>query len=238
MINFKFGKSSNVLPGPETLVTLIDPRSPAAEAYRTLRTNLQFNSIEKPLKTLLVTSPQAGEDKSVVAANLAISFAQSGNRVILVDADLRRPALHGMFGLPNDQGVTTTLLNAANSNNGKPRAVALPLLSTSVENLRVLTSGPLPLNPAELVGSSLMRELIEQLRLEADYIVLDTPPVLAVTDAVVLAAKIDGVLLALKTGQTNRETAREAKEQLEKVRATLLGSVLTNAAPTRGSYSY
>ncbi len=231
--------------GLESLVTLLDPRSPAAEAYRTLRTNLQFSSIEKPVRTLLLTSPQPGEDKSVAVANLAVTFAQMGSRVILVDADLRRPALHTIFGLSNQQGLTSSLLNAgsaAPANNGKGKIYSpfadLPLIQTSVPNLRLLTSGPLPPNPAEILGSSLMRDLIDYLRNEADYVLFDAPPLLAVTDAAVLAAKLDGALLVLKAGKTSRDEAREAKEQLEKVHANLLGSVLNNARQSRSRYGY
>jgi capsular exopolysaccharide synthesis family protein len=239
MINFKFGKSNEVLPGPDALVAVLDPRSQAAEAYRSLRTNIQFSAIEKPVRTLLVTSARPGEDKSVVAANLAVAFAQSGSKTILLDADLRRPVQHLIFRVPNDQGLTSTLLNATGSNgNGTPKAVSLPLRGTNVENLHVLTAGPLPPNPAELLGSQILRELVDQLRNEADYVVIDAPPVLVASDAAVLAARVDGVLLALKSGKTGRDDAREAKEQLEKVHANILGAVLGNVRQPRASYGY
>jgi non-specific protein-tyrosine kinase len=232
-------------PGPESLVTLLDPRAPAAEAYRTLRTNIQFSSIEKPVRTLLLTSARPGEDKSVAAANLAVTFAQMGSRVILVDADLRRPALHTMFGLANETGLTSALLSAGSAvpSNGKaknsfPFADEIPLAQTHVPNLRLLSSGPLPPNPAEILGSSLMRDLIDYLRNEADYVLFDAPPVLAVTDAAVLAAKLDGTILVLKAGKTSRDAAREAKEQLEKVHANLLGTILNNARQSGSRYGY
>ncbi len=242
-----FGAKAEVAPGPANLVTLLDPRSPAAEAYRTLRTNIQFSSIEKPIRTLLLTSSRPGEDKSVAVANLAVAFAQVGSRIILVDADLRRPALHSIFALPNQQGLTSALLSAgsAASTNASAKAKSgfltfgdLPLIQTSVPNLRVLTSGPLPPNPAELLGSSLMRELIELLRSEADFVLFDAPPVLAVTDAAVLATRLDGALLVLKAGKTNRDDAREAKIQLEKVHVNLLGTVLNNARQSNARYGY
>lgn len=231
------------IPGPESLVTILEPRSQAAEAYRTLRTNIQFSSLEKPVRTLLLTSPRPGENKSEAAANLAVAFAQMGSRVILVDADLRRPALHSIFVASNDEGLTTALLSASGGSilGGKGKGYGggeLPLLTTSVPNLRLLTSGPLPPNPAELLGSSLMRDLIERLRDEADYVLFDAPPVLAVTDAAVLAAKLDGAVLVLKAGKTTREDAREAKEQFEKVHANLLGTVLNNARQSGARYSY
>lgn len=236
---------SSVPPGPESLVTLLDPRSPVAEAYRTLRTNIQFSSLEKPVRTLLVTSPRPNEDKSVAVANLAVAFAQAGSRVILVDADLRRPALHLLFNISNEQGLTSSLLSAGGGNpiNGKGKAMGyasteLPLVQTSVANLRVLPSGPLPPNPAELLSSALMRDLIERLRDEADYVLFDAPPVLAVTDASVLATRLDAALLVLKAGRTTRDEAREAKEQLEKVHANLLGTILNNASHSRSHYGY
>ena len=186
--------------GPENLVTLNDPRSQAAEAYRTLRTNIQFSSLEKPVRTLLLTSPRPGEDKSVAVANLAITFAQMGSRVALVDADLRRPALHTLFGLSNEQGLTTQLLNAASLAPTDNRPDNGLQLVASVPNLRVLTSGPLPPNPAEILSSTPMRDLIERLRAEADYVLFDAPPVLAVTDAAVLATRLEGALLVLRAG--------------------------------------
>lgn len=231
-------------PGPEALVTLLDPRSQVAEAYRTLRTNIQFSSLEKPVKTLLLTSARPGEDKSVAIANLAVTFAQLGSRVILVDADLRRPSQHSIFGVANDQGLTGTLLNAGNAvqNNGSARnyfpVSELPLAQTQVPNLRLLTSGSLPANPAEVLNSALMGELIRRFSEEADYVLFDAPPLLAVADAAILAARLDATLLVLKAGKTSREDAREAKEQLERVHANLLGTVLNNARPVKAKYSY
>ncbi len=230
--------------GPEALVTLIDPRSQVAEAYRTLRTNIQFSSLEKPVKTLLLTSARAGEDKSAAVANLAVTFAQMGSRVILVDADLRRPSQHSIFGASNEQGLTGTLLNAGNAAqlNGAGRNYfplnELPLIQTQVPNLRLLTSGSLPPNPAEVLNSALMGELINRLAGDADYVLFDAPPLLAVADAAILAARVDATLLVLKAGKSSRDDAREAKEQLEKVHAKVIGTVLNNARQTKASYSY
>ncbi len=235
-----FGRAETPL-GPQSLVALNDPRSVAAEAYRTLRANVQFSSPDKPVHTLLITSPRPGEDKSVTVANLAITFAQMGSRVILIDADLRRPAIHTLFGLPNGQGLST-VLGQAGSNwlPGKTRPVgeSLPLSSTVLPGLRILTAGPLPANPAELLSSGLLPELLNRLREEADYILLDAPPVLAVSDATILASQLDGTILVLKSGKTSRDDAREAKEQLHRVRANLLGSVLGNARQAASRYSY
>ncbi|NWJ97900.1 MAG: CpsD/CapB family tyrosine-protein kinase [Chloroflexi bacterium] len=217
---------------------LSDPRSPAAEAYRTLRTNIQFSSLDKPVRTLLVTSARPNEGKSLAVANLALTFAQMGSTVALVDADLRRPALHFLFGLSNETGLTSFILNAGKaSNNGKATG-QIPFTLSDIPNLKLLTSGPLPPNSAEVLGSSRMSELIDRLKDEADYVLFDAPPVLALTDAAVLATKVDGTLLVLKAGKTSRDDAREAKEQLQKVRANLLGVVLNEVKQGNAKYRY
>ncbi len=205
---------------PADLVTVTNPRLPVAEAYRTLRTNLEFASLERPLRTLLVTSPGPEEDKSVVLANLAVVIAQAGKRVILVDGDLRRPRQHELFGLSNTVGLSTVLRGEA--------SVALPLADGGVAGLSVLPSGPLPPNPAELLASRRMSELIATLSDQADMVLFDAPPVVAVTDAAILAGQVDGVLLVIHARQTKREHAQRAKDLLEKVHARLLGAVLNN----------
>ncbi len=226
--------------GSDALVMLSDPYSPAAEAYRTLRTNIQFSSLDNPVRTLLITSARPDEGKSSAVANLAVTFAQMGNTVALVDADLRRPALHTLFGVSNEQGLTSYILNAGSAASGNNRTSAgpLPFARLNIPNLKLLTSGPLPPNSAEVLGSSLMSELIARLKDEADYVLFDAPPVLALTDAAVLAAKLDGALLVLKAGKTSRDDAREAKEQLEKVHANLLGVVLNEVKQGNAKYRY
>ena len=216
-------------PADTALVALRDPRAPAAEAYRTLRTNIQFSSLDKPLHTLLATSTAPDEGKSTTVANLAVTMAQAEQRVILVDCDLRRPTLHTLFELPNDEGLTSMIL--ANDDH------TLPLQSTGVQGLRVLTSGPLPPRPADILGSRRMEAIIERLRAEADVVLFDTPPVIAVTDAAVLATRVDGVLLVLKSGHTTRDRARQAKQVLERVKANIVGVVLNNAEIEQG-YGY
>src|SRR5690606_16203951 len=151
------------------LITLRDPSSAAAEAYRTLRTNLLFSSLDKPLHTLLATSSAPNEGKSTTLANLAVTMAQAEQSVLLVDCDLRRPGLHTLFGLPNDEGLTSAILAQSEG--------PLPIQSTSVPGLRLLASGPLPPRPADLLGSRRMGALIERLRTEADIVLFDTPPV-------------------------------------------------------------
>ena len=218
----------------DRLVTASPSRSPISEAFRTLRTNIQFSSVDKPLRRLLVTSPSPSDGKSLVAANLATVIAQAGQSVVLVDTDLRRPVQHKLFQLPNSVGVTSTLLEGSNPG-PEHSLLSLP----QMENLQVLTSGPLPPNPSELLGSQRMGKLIEDLEQQADVLIFDTPPVLAVTDAVVLSKQVDGVLLVLDAGSTREDLARRAVEELAKVGAPILGVVL-NKVPVRrrGGYGY
>ena len=206
---------------PDHLITVADPRSPVSEAYRTLRTNLDFSSLDKPIKTMLVTSAGPEEGKSTVLANLAVTTAQAGREVILVDCDLRRPTLHNIFDLKNDVGLTTMVVDDA-------AMESPPLRDTGVESLQLVSSGPLPPNPSELLGSRRMEEIIAALLERADVVLFDAPPVVAVTDAAVLATKVDGVLLVVNAGGTKRDYARVAKARLEKVNANLLGAVLNN----------
>ncbi len=218
----------------EELITLVDPKSPISEAYRTLRTNIQFSSLDKPLSTLLMTSTGPDEGKSTTLANLAVTFSQAGNRVILVDCDLRRPRLHEIFAVDNSVGLTTLFI--------EERALDFDdketLKETSVPNLRVLTSGQLPPNPSELLSSQRMEKLIERLKSQADLVLFDSPPILAVTDAAVLARKVDGVLLVISAGKTKRDHAVKAKAMLEKVNAKVLGVVLNNAKLDSTLYGY
>ncbi|MDW8317368.1 MAG: CpsD/CapB family tyrosine-protein kinase [Anaerolineae bacterium] len=206
----------------KTLVTLADPRSPAAEAYRSLYINLSFSSQERPVRTLLVTSAGPEEGKSTTLANLAVVAAQMGRRVVVVDCDLRQPRQHELFGLRNDQGVATVTAGQAST-----AAVLQPV--GEVPGLQVITSGPLPVSPAQVLASRRMEEMIHELAGQADLVLFDSPPAIAVSDASVLATKVDGVLLVLSAGQTKRDHARRAKEALEKVHAHVVGAVLNNA---------
>jgi len=206
----------------DLLVTISSPRSPAAEAYRALRTNLQFISPDKPLRTLLVTSPGPEEGKSTMLANLAVAIAQGEKRVILVDCDLRRPSLHKLFGLPQQRGLTTMVLE--DQALGNP-----PLQETGIPGLWLLASGDLPPSPSDLLGSQRMDRILAALREKADLVLIDAPPVMAVSDAAILATKVDGVLLVVASGHTKRDNVQAAKAKLEKVNARLVGAVLTNA---------
>ncbi len=211
------------------LITITDPRSNAAEAFRSLRTNLIFSSIENPLTTLLVTSAAQSEGKSQVAANLAVTLAQSGNKTILVDADLRKPAQHTIWNTKNERGLTTMMLD--NSAVSSP-----PLLDTEIENLQLLTSGVLPPAPADLLSSQRMSEVIGVLKARANYIIFDSPPILAATDATLLSTKLDGTLLVIRAGSTRREDALRARQSLERVHARIIGAVLSNAPQENAHY--
>jgi capsular exopolysaccharide synthesis family protein len=213
------------------LVTITESRSPISEAYRTLRTNLDFAGLDRALKTLVVTSAGMSEGKSTTLANLAVVSAQAGRRVILVDADLRRPMLHKVFGLANDAGLTTMMMDDA-------ALASPPLNQTGVAGLSVLTSGPLPPNPAEVMGSRRMEEIIAALAERADQVLFDTPPVVAVTDAAVLATKVDGVVLVVSAGHTRRDHARTAMQRLQQINARLVGAVLTNVQVDTGLKGY
>jgi non-specific protein-tyrosine kinase len=214
----------------ERLVTVRHPKSPISEAYRVMRTNLQFSTLDQSLKSLVITSPNPMEGKSTTMANLGVVMAQAGRSVILVDSDLRRPMLHKIFELPNKDGLTSALLQDESMLDGH-------FQETGIDNLRVLTSGPLPPNPSELLGSQRMQHLIEQLEKEADIVLFDTPPALPVTDAAVLATQADGVLMVADAGKTRRTAARQAAESLRKVGVNLLGFAV-NRLPLRGSAGY
>lgn len=213
------------------LITVSEPRSPISEAYRTLRTNLDFTSLDKTLKTLVVTSAGVGEGKSTTLANLAAVSAQAGRNVILVDADLRRPTMHQVFGVGNESGLTTVMRDEG-------LLASPPLQETGIDGLSLLTSGPLPPNPAEVLGSQRMAVVIAALADRADQVFFDTPPAVAVTDAAVLATKVDGVLLVISAGSTRRDYARSAVQRLEQVNARLVGTVLTNVQMGTGFRGY
>ena len=220
------------------LVAFAEPRSAAAEAYRTLRTNIMFASPDKPVHTILATSTSPDDGKSTTLANLAITFAAAGSPTVLVDADLRRPHQHTIFGVSNDTGLTTLVAELARARDAERDAVELPLKDTQVENLRVLTSGPAPPNPAEILSSQRMAQVLEMLRGQAEYVLIDTPPIIAVTDAAVLSPRVDGVLLVVNAGRTKRDLAIKARDMLRQVNANILGVVLNNAQVDKSAYAY
>jgi non-specific protein-tyrosine kinase len=205
------------------VVTLLYPRSSLAEAYRGLRVNIEFASLDRPLQSLLVTSTAPGEGKTTTATNLAVVFAQAGRRVLLVDADLRRPGVHEYFDLPNTHGLTTML----RGNAVDLEEVAHP---TEQPGLRILTTGPLPPNPAELLGSQRMQAVLGILRQGADLVIFDSPPLQAVADSAVLSAFVDGTLLVIDASRSRRRQVRVARETLARAGANVLGVVLNRAA--------
>ncbi|MBA3738292.1 MAG: polysaccharide biosynthesis tyrosine autokinase [Actinobacteria bacterium] len=211
----------------DDIVTLTDPKGGSAEAYRTLRTNVQFLARTGTLRVIGIVSPAADEGKTTTAANLAVSLAHAGKRVIVVSCDLRKPRLHRCFGIPNDPGLTSVL-----SGMNLMDAIQKPKL----DNLRVLASGPTPPNPAELIGSDAMERMLETLQMFADFVILDTPPLLAVSDGVSLASRCDGVLMVADARTTARGALAHAREQLEQVGAKLIGGVLNNFDPSRARY--
>ena len=223
------GQSMATVTPSSALVMIADPHSPAAEAYRSLAANLQFAYADRQLRTIGVTSAAAGEGKSTTVANLAIALAQTGRRVIVLDADLRRPGQHTLFGLDREDGLANILLG----DNAQ-----LPLRETPAAGVRLLASGPTPANPLEVLGSRRFDQVLALARAQADFVVVDTPPAGALADAAVLAPRLEGMLLVVSAGRTRRDMARRAREQLERVNANLLGVVLTDVRGDDKRYQY
>lgn len=192
-------------------------KSPIAEAFRTLRTNIYYSKVDGELKTIIFTSAGPGEGKSTVIANTAVALAHAGKKVILMDCDLRKPVIHKIFGKKN-VGVTNYLM--------EDKDIADFFQDTHVTNLRVLTSGPIPPNPSELLESLQMNELLNFLKAQADIVLIDVPPIIAVTDSCVLASRVDGVILVLDTTSVRPEMAQKAKELLGKAKTNILGVIL------------
>lgn len=205
------------------LITLTDPGSPVSEAYRSLCTNLTFVSLDRPLRTLLITSGGAEEGKSTNVANLAVTLAEREIKTIIVDCDLRHPSQHEIFGLSNEQGLTSLFLDE------RARANP-PLQEVGVDNLWVLPSGPLPNIPSQLLGSPRLAEIVTLLGERADSVLFDAPPLMVVPDAAMLASHMDGVLLVVSVGRTKREHLRRAQQRLARVQAHLVGAIMTNVS--------
>ena len=205
------------------------PKSITAECYRNIRTSLEYSSIDKKLRTIVVTSSEAGEGKSTVASNLAYILSQSGKKIILIDCDLRKPSLHRKFGESNDYGLTDYLIGKYSLDN---------VIKQIDNNLYLLTSGHIPPNPAEVIASQGMEDLIEKLKNDFEHIILDTPPVRAVTDGQILAGKSDGTLLVVRAEKTRGESIIQGYKELEKVRAKVLGSIINGASTERREAYY
>jgi len=212
------------------LIAKKDPKSPITEQYRTIRTNIQYASVDQAIQSIIVTSSGPMEGKSTTTANLAVVFAQQGKKTLLIDADLRKPTGHYTFQLPNTVGLTSVLT--------KQVELMEAVQMTDVENLYILTSGPIPPNPAELLASVSMEYLLKEAYNSFDFILFDTPPVLAVTDAQVLANIVDGSILVTSSGTTDRDGAIKAKELLNNANAKLLGAVLNNKKADKNMHYY
>ena len=206
-----------------------DPKSISAESYRTLRTNLQYSSFDEEYKVIVVTSSEPGEGKSTTAGNLALSIAQGDKKVALIDCDLRKPSLHKKFGLSNTVGLSDVIV-------GKE---SISIVGHRYNNkLTVLTSGKIPPNPSEMLGSKSMKALIEALKKVFDYVILDTPPVQAVTDAQILSTRADGTLLVVRAEKTKKESVLNSVNLLKKVNANIIGTVLNGVDAKRSNYYY
>lgn len=202
------------------LITETNPKSPISEGYRILRTNIEYSSIDQSLQIIMVTSSKPSEGKSTTCANMAVAFAQSNKRVLLIDADLRKPTQHHIFGKSNRFGLTTALFNQ--------KELQDVIQQTNTDNLSLIPSGPTPPNPSELLSSNRMAALLETTKSMYDMIIIDTPPILFVTDAQIVAAQSDGVVLVVDSGKVKKDVALKAKASLDHVKAKLLGVVLNN----------
>ncbi|BAC14856.1 CpsD/CapB family tyrosine-protein kinase [Oceanobacillus iheyensis] len=223
-------KLSNVNNKMRHLITKINPRSPISEQYRTIRTNLQFASVDSDLRSILLTSAGPSEGKSMTTANLAIVYAQQGKRVLLVDADLRKPTIHYTFRLDNLRGLSNILVGETSLRDA--------VESSDVENLDLISCGPIPPNPSELLGSKRMQFFIEEAKQSYDIVIFDMPPVLAVTDAQVMSNFVDGTILVVRSKQTENDAANRAMEALQSVNANVLGAVLNDRDKKDANYYY
>lgn len=217
-------------PLEEKLVELMFSKDPFAEAFRAIRSNLKFISLTNPFRSILITSALPREGKSVVVGALGIAMAQAGQKVILVDTDLRHPGLHKFFQLRNNIGLTNVLLAESDLDSA--------LRDTGVQNLRILPSGPIPPNPAELLDSPIMQKILEELKRRADVLIFDSPPVLVVTDATVIAPRIDGVIVVLEAGRTPRDAIRRLKELMDVAQANIIGAIFNKISSKSSSYYY
>ncbi|MDM5285521.1 CpsD/CapB family tyrosine-protein kinase [Peribacillus frigoritolerans] len=212
------------------LIAKTNPKSPITEQYRLIRTNIQFSSVDKEIKTIVVTSSEPNDGKSTTAANLAVVLAQEEKKVLLVDADLRKPSVHYAFNLSNIHGLTSVLT--------KKMDLRKTILNSNVLNLDILSSGPIPPNPSELLNSKAIETAIDELKGMYDYIIFDTPPVLVVPDSQIVANKCDGVIMVVASGKTNKQSAVKAKELLVKANTPLLGVVLNGVETDNSNYYY
>ena len=212
------------------LITALDPLSKVSEAYKMARTNIEFSSIDQPAKVISVTSTHQGEGKTVTLANLAVAYAQAGRRVLILDADLRRPSVHRIFGLSNRRGLTNALISQA--------GYEAFLQKSGIDGLSILASGPIPPNPAEVVLSERLHQLVQTARQEFDIVLVDSPPIGVVTDSAIIANRADGVVLVIRSGEVDRRDLKRAVEQLRQVKARVLGYIMNGISEKHQDYYY
>lgn len=228
----KFKKKNEMARGSKrNLITAVNPKSPISEQYRTIRTNIRFSMIDKKLKTLACTSASPGDGKTTTTANLAVTLARQGEKVLLVDADLRKPTIHQIMEVSNQHGLTSLITKRITTGEA-----ILPI--PKIPNLYVIPSGPIPPNPSELLGSKMMGDLILELSQDYDWILFDTPPLLAVTDAQVLGSRCDGVILVLRSGKTEKKALVKAKALLDQANTHLIGTIINDVDQKELGYSY
>ena len=212
------------------IISIKNPKSPISECYRGIRTSIEFSNLDKEMKVINITSAMKREGKSTITANLAVSFANIDKRVLIIEGDLRTPSVHKMFEISNTNGLTNILL----SNKGFPECVHC----TDIKNLHVLTCGPIPPNPSEILSSNKMKQFINDLKEEYDYIFIDTPPIGVVTDAGIISNYSDGCVFVVGSKQCDVEMAKLAKQRLDGVGANIIGAVLNKFESEGSSYSY
>lgn len=229
-----FNKFKRKKSGPATLarqlITVANPKSVVSEQFKTIRTNINFSMPDKDLQTIVITSSTPGEGKSTNSANIAVVYAQSGKKVLLVDSDMRKPTSHHTFGVRNASGLSTVLI--------RQHTIEAVTHSTEVEGLSLITSGPIPPNPAELLASKTMDQFLDAVKSTYDIVIIDAPPVLSVTDAQILSNKCEGTLLVINSGEAEKENVIKAKEMLVASKANIIGAVLNNFKIDKDHYYY
>jgi len=227
---FKRKKQTTTTNKMRHLIAKLNPRSPISEQYRAIRTNLQFSAIDEAIKTIVITSPGPSAGKSLTAANLAVVYAQQGMKTLLIDADLRKPTVHYTFRLDNLRGLSSVLIGESSFEDA--------VEESDVDNLQVLSCGPVPPNPAELLASKRMKDLIDYAGEHYDFVIIDMPPVLAVTDAKIVSQYVNGTLFVVRSGFTEKDELEKAYEIINDGKARILGAVLNDVDKADNSHYY